>query len=354
MKKVLAFVKNGVESASSRQRFFKYLYYWEKAGFKTQINQLVDEDYLLSYNLGFKYSRFKLLLLYIRRIIFLSKYGFQSDIIFIHRGELFPMFPTIFFIKLFHYLGLKIIVDYDDAVFHNYDKNTWIGRLNQSKLNSIIKLSDCVITGSPYLTDYCKRLNRNVIEIPTSIDLEEYKLEVTEVNKYNPFTIGWIGSKSTSSHLNIILPVLLNFAEKFDAKIKLIGYDKELNLVNDNVLLVDWIEGRDYDFLKDIHIGVMPLINEDFEKGKCGFKLIQYMASAKPFIATPLEANLKIDKNHENLFAETDEDWFLALEQVYNNYAQFKEVGLNNRLVAEQYYSIQSNAKLYIDAFKKL
>ena len=159
MKKVLALVKNGVESASSRQRIFKYLDYWEKAGFKTQLNQLVDEDYLHSYNLGVKYNRFRLLFFYIRRIIFLSKYVFQSDIIFIHRGELFPMFPTTLFIKLFHYLGVKIIVDYDDAVFHNYDNQTWIGRLNQIKLNSIIKLSDCVITGSPYLTEYCKRLN---------------------------------------------------------------------------------------------------------------------------------------------------------------------------------------------------
>lgn len=351
MKKILVLTKHGTESASSRQRFFKFFDYWKNAKFDIRVNQLVDKDYLISYNNGLRYSRYKLLVSYAKRFIFLLKFGFQSDILFIHRGELFPMFPITFFTRLFHYLDVKIIVDYDDAVFHSYDENTLLGKLNQIKLNSIIKLSDWVITGSPYLTDYCKRLNKNVIEIPTSIDLEEYKLENTETVS---FTIGWIGSKSTSLHLNTILPVLLNFAEKFGVKIKLIGYDKELNLVNNNVQIVDWVEGKDYNLLKDIHVGIMPLINEDFEKGKCGFKLIQYMASAKPFIATPLETNLKIDKNHQNLFAESDEDWFFALEQVYNNYAQYKEIGLNNRLIAEQYYSIQSNAKLYIDVFTKL
>ena len=347
--KILIFTKHGKESASSRQRFFKYFEYWEKAGFNIRLNQLLDEDYLQFYNAGISYNRFKLLKTYVRRLIFLCKYGFQSDIIFIHRGELFPMIPTTILLKLFLYAGVKIIVDYDDAVFHSYDKRAWVRKTIQSKHNSIIKLVDCVITGSPYLTSYCKKLNNKIVEIPTSIDLDEYKLEHS---KSDDFSIGWIGSKSTSLHLDIILPILLKFAEKYCVKIKLIGYDKSLNLINDNVQIVDWEEGKDYELLKDIKIGIMPLKNEDYEKGKCGFKLVQYMASAKPFLASPLEANLKIDKSNQNLFAETNEEWMEALETVYKNYDEFYEIGLNNRLIAEKFYSIQSNAKIYVDIFK--
>jgi glycosyltransferase involved in cell wall biosynthesis len=351
MKKILILTKHGKESASSRQRFFKYFAYWEKAGFSIRLNQLLDEDYLQYYNAGISYNRFKLLKNYVRRLIFLCKYGFHSDIIFIHRGELFPMIPTTILLKAFQYIGVKIIVDYDDAVFHSYDKRTWVRKAIQSKHNSIIKLVDCVITGSPYLTSYCKKLNNKIVEIPTSIDLDEYKLGNS---KSDNFSIGWIGSKSTSLHLNLILPILLKFAEKYSVKIKLIGYAKSLNLINDNVQIVDWQEGKDYELLRDIKIGIMPLKNEDYEKGKCGFKLVQYMASAKPFLASPLEANLKIDKNNQNLFAETNAEWMEALETVYKNYDEFYEIGLNNRLIAEQFYSIQSNAKIYVDIFKNI
>jgi glycosyltransferase involved in cell wall biosynthesis len=97
-------------------------------------------------------------------------------------------------------------------------------------------------------------------------------------------------------------------------------------------------------------VGIMPLINFPFARGKCAFKLIQYMAMAKPTVSSPFQANKKVDRNNENLFAESTNDWVNAFLQIKNNRTYYNGVGLRNREVIKKYYSVQSN----IDTYKKV
>ena len=98
----------------------------------------------------------------------------------------------------------------------------------------------------------------------------------------------------------------------------------------------------------------MPLSETLFNKGKCGFKLIQYMAMGKPTISSPLDANIKINRDNGNLFASSKSDWYKSLTYMINNMDQFSKIGVSNTEIIKKYYSIEENSKIIIDIFKKI
>jgi glycosyltransferase involved in cell wall biosynthesis len=98
----------------------------------------------------------------------------------------------------------------------------------------------------------------------------------------------------------------------------------------------------------------MPLADNDFNKGKCGFKLIQYMACGIITISTPLEANVKINRNKLNLHALVREDWTRELLKVFNNREKYRKLGKENIPVVEMYYSTQSNCGKYVEIFNSI
>ena len=350
--RLLFFTKYTQKGPSSRFRTYQYLDKF-KDDYICLVFPFFDDEYIVRLYSGRKVSFIKILYYYLRRTWNLLENAKKNDIIFIEY-ELMPYFFAWFeaYLKL---RSIKFIVDYDDAIFHNYDKsNHWLIRfLFRNKIPKVIQYASHVITGSPYLTDFASKYNKKVSEIPTSIIYQKYEPVVSSVFNKN-FVIGWIGSKSTSINLLLIKEALTEFRRNHpDVVIQLVGVEKRIADELD-IIPTEWTEENELRLLNSFNVGIMPLIDNDFNKGKCGFKLIQYMACGKPTVSTPLEANIKINRNKKNLYANTNQEWIHALEQIYNNRTYFAEVGEENKKDVINYYSVEANAPIYKSIFRKL
>jgi glycosyltransferase involved in cell wall biosynthesis len=221
-----------------------------------------------------------------------------------------------------------------------------------NKFGRLFANASHIITGSPYLTACALKFNSNVTEIPTSIDIEKYK-----VAHYEPagcLKIGWIGSPTTSKYVLGVLEALRMFTKDHTCELVLIGFDKclESKLAGLPYRIVEWSEETEVNELCKIDVGIMPLDDTPWSRGKCGFKLIQYMACEKPTISTPLEANVKIDNGNGNLFVMATEEWVECFKKVCLNRDAFRQIGIKNRITVETAYTFQSNYKKYIDVFR--
>ena len=355
-KSIIYFTKYTQKGPSSRYRSYQYKSYLEK-DFYLQYFPLFNDDYIdnLYANKGLNY--FQLFRSYIIRILQVFKCLGTDKIVFIEY-ELLPYFPPLLEHLLFA-TKVKIILDYDDAIFHTYNlnKSSLVRFLFKDKISKIATKANFVITGSPYLTNYFLEFNKNVLEIPTSVIVKRYFSQQCSKITDN-ISIGWVGSKSTSINL-----VFLN--KVFDELIKVhqnitfnfMGFDPMLfnQIHSKNVKFFKWSESDEISFLESIDIGIMPLQDTPINRGKCGFKLIQYMAMGKPTISTPLEANVKINRDNNNLFASNDGDWVFCINEFINNLEFFKKnVGSKNRAIVQNYYSVEVNYLTYIDLFNQI
>ena len=346
------FPKYTNKGASSRYRIYQYQDYFRH--YNCVINPFFDENYIpaLSYRniKGLLYLS-KLYLKQLKKMCLLK----PSDVVFV-QYEFTPFLPfnTLFF-KLFK---IKYIVDFDDAAFHGYDqhKSRVVRGLFKSKIATVIKHATHVVTGSPYLTSYALKYNKNVTEIPTSIDFSKYKIRELELNN-DKIVIGWIGSKTTSKNLLELIPTFNKLQEEgVNFELRFIGFNTALVKEFDKLPLtiVNWTNDTEVEEIQKFTVGIMPLEENPFNKGKCAFKLIQYMACAIPTISTPFESNIKVDRGNGNLFAANNDEWFLAIKKIKANAEVFRGIGLNNRNVIEKHYSIQANYSSYINIFKTI
>ena len=350
-KQILFLPKYSPSGASSRYRIYQFLPYFEKEGISCVVSPLFDDQYFMRFNEGKKQNIFHLFTCYLRRFVILFSIK-KYDLVFI-QYELFPYFPFSLD-SWFKKSKTKYVLDFDDAIFHNYDviKPKFISNLFKNKFKNLLINAEFVITGSPYLTEYCNTFSSKVLEIPTVLAIDKYLINDNKIEK--DFVIGWIGSKSTSKYILDILPALVEFSQLNICIIHLIGFDKSIKEINElkNVKLIDWTENTEVEEINKFSVGIMPLRDTNWENGKCGFKLIQYMALGKPTIATPLKANLKIDKNNSGLYAITNEEWVLRLKEIFKEKEKYVEVGHQNRKVIELNYSINSVINQYLNILK--
>ena len=348
--KILFLPKYNELGPSSRYRIYQYLDSYEKAGIKVEVSPLFG-FYFFTDN---KISKIGYTLYYFLRRAFKIIQVYKYDLVYIEY-ELFPYFPAIFE-KLFSLLNVKYIVDYDDAIFHNYNasSNFFIKVLLSNKIDTVVRNASYVISGSPYLTHYICRINANCVEIPTSVSKVKYvQKPKSETNAV--FTIGWIGSRSTSVNVLKLIPAFVELRKKMEFQLNLIGFDQNESskLSHLNVNFIKWDAKTELEEINKFDVGIMPLENTPFNRGKCGFKLVQYMGCSLPTIATPLEANVKINRNKKNLYAITTEDWVSAFEKVFHNQDYFKQVGLDNYNDFTNYYTLENNSETYIAVFNK-
>ena len=355
-KTIIYFTKYTDKGPSSRYRSYQYKSFLEKE-FEIKYFPLFDNDYISNLYNNKQTNYFQIFIAYFRRIIQVLKYLGTNKIVFIEY-ELLPYFPSILEYLLFK-TKVKIILDYDDAIFHNYDlhPNSLIKYLFGNKIYKIVKYANTVITGSPYLSSHLNRFTNNIVELPTSINFANYTSNFQLNSNKDEITIGWIGSKSTS--INIVsIKEVIKIIYKLNPKItfKLMGFDTNLKtqLELPNVQFYNWSAQEELIFLNEIDLGIMPLEDTPFNRGKCGFKLIQYMAMGKPTLSTPLEANVKINRNNNNLFATNNEEWLDCINEFCSNLSFYREVGLRNQEIVRKYYSVEGNSINYINIFNQL
>ena len=356
--KILFLTRYSKIGPSSRYRCYQYFENFSKHNIVYKVSPFFSDSYLKRFSSGSNVDYVSLLFDYVKRFFVLIIIAPSFDIVYIEK-ECFPYLPGFAF-EYLNLFSVKTIIDYDDATFHNYDSNKifFFRTILKSKIGKIISKANIIITGSPYLTEYCKKFNTNVIEIPTSIEVSKYdKVNIDFANPNQTFSIGWIGSKTTSKNLLLIKESLERFTRKYNAKLIVIGFDQDLlhELNSINMEFHQWNENDEIKLIKGFDLGIMPLIDDPFNHGKCGFKLIQYMACFKPTISSPMEANLKIGYDCGNLFALNNDDWYDAFVKVYSQLNYYNSiVAENNYRKVVKFYSVENNTKIFINLFKSL
>lgn len=270
----------------------------------------------------------------------------MADYIFIQR-ETSPLGPPILAFFLKNIFQKKIIFDFDDAIWiENFsEQNAKIQKLKfYSKTKSYIKWSYKVVAGNKYLKEYAKNYNSRVEIIPTIVDLE---LRKKSLKKKNEITcIGWTGSFSSEHHLELLKEVIEDLALKFSFKLKIISNRRpQIKFKNCQIEYVEWQRETELEELGDIDIGLMPLKGDfEFAKGKCGFKIIQYMSMGIVPLASPVGVNKEIIKHRVNGFlCNSKEEW-----RDYLTLLLKKDINLSSMIreaeeTVESQYSLNTN-----------
>ncbi len=334
--------------ASSRVRLFQYIPYLNKEGIKVNIAPLFSDEYIRSlYKNGFKPLGF-VVQAYIRRLISLTKIK-RYDLLWIEK-ELFPMLPA-WGEELIAALKIPYIVDYDDAIFHNYDlnknMNILIRTFLKNKIDSVMKNAAIVVVCNDYLAERALKAGAKKVEyLPSVVDLEKYKFS----DKFSPdvFRIGWIGSPSTSKYLNLIYNVLIKFCSESNAHLILVGAGK-IDLPGVPVEIREWREEKEVTDIQSFDVGIMPLPDEPWERGKCGYKLIQCMACGRPVIASNVGINNEIIRTGYNGFLASNEKGWEDAFKILRDPVVRKTMGKYARLTVEEKYSLQNTAQKYVD-----
>jgi glycosyltransferase involved in cell wall biosynthesis len=340
---ILFLPKYGRKAASSRHRFLQYIPVLESQGIQCTVSPLFSDTYLEKRFVFNKISILDVILAFLNRLIVVLKIK-EYDLIIIH-CEVFPYFPDILE-KYIIQQKINYIYDCDDAIFHQYDRhsNKLIKWLFSDKICKVIAGASYVIAGSEYLADYARKVNKSVVILPTVIDLNRYPIPKENQIQKKPFTVGWIGSPSTAVYLKIIAPALRHFCEEYDAKLVLVG-SGNVELPGIPLEIRIWSEETEVEEMMQFDVGIMPLPDLPWARGKCAFKLIQYMACGLPVIASPVGANCEVVEQGVNGFLATStEDWVRALKTLQDDSALRERMGKAGRLKVETQYCMQVTA----------
>jgi glycosyltransferase involved in cell wall biosynthesis len=351
-KKVLFIVPYPLHRApSQRFRVEQFLPFLEQTGIVYKISPFLDDHtYTVLYrNSSLLIKAWGVFTGFLKRILGLL-YVRPYDYIFIHR-EASPIGPPFFEFLVAKVFNKKVIYDFDDAIWIPDAKGNalrWVK--GYWKIGLICKWAYKVVVGNDFLCDYAKRFNNNVILIPTCVDTENTHNRIKDQDE-QPTTIGWTGSHSTLRYLDPIVPLLKSFAEHFKIGTVIIC-NKAPEFSFAGLKYIPWQEASEIDDLLNIHIGVMPLQNDLWSEGKCGFKLIQYLALGIPAVASPVGVNDKIvDEGVNGFLCNSYEDWERMLKKLINDVQMRKSMGEMGRRKVIEKYSVQTYEREFIALF---
>jgi glycosyltransferase involved in cell wall biosynthesis len=207
-----------------------------------------------------------------------------------------------------------------------------------------------VVAGNQYLAEYARKFNDNVQVIPTTVDMENSHNQLTD-HDLIPTVIGWTGTFSTLHYLEAIIPVLKDLETKYEFEFHVICNTEPAFQLN-SLRYIPWNKASEISDLSRIQIGLMPLADDEWSRGKCGFKALQYMSLEIPTLLSPVGANKSIVTHIKNgLFCETHEDWRQNLETLLSDDAMRKNIGKQGRQKIKESYSKQVWKMNYINLF---
>ena len=329
--------------ASTRVRSLQYIPLLKEDGFEIDISPLFSNGYLQALYSGknvwpYAFSG------YICRLLSLLATR-RYDLLWIEY-EIFPFFPA-FFEQILARLRLPYIVDYYDALFHKYDlhKMPLVRLLLGKKIDKVMKNAALVMCGNDYLARRAEQAGAAKVEIiPTVIDLDRYSTKSRTSVENKPVCIGWIGSPATTRYLYMLEPIMHELHKKHGVVFAAIGADRKIAAMLP-IDVVPWTEKSEVESIQKFDIGVMPLADSPWERGKCGYKLIQYMACGLPVVSSPVGINQEIVEHGRTGFhAQNLEEWLELLEILIINHDLRNKMGNAGRKKVESRYSLQVQA----------
>lgn len=342
--KILMLTRYGRLGASSRVRFLQYLPYLAEAEMQVTVQPLLSDDMLrLRYAQG-RYPLVALMRAYWQRCRALMRCT-DFDLVWIEKEALswWPLWLESLLLRHAVYA-----LDYDDAVFLSYEmhRRAWIRHWFGGRLGKLMARAALVVAGNDYLANYAHRNGApRVAVVPTVLDLTRYPSPAGGVGpkpvRTGPPRIVWIGSPATVHYLHLLAAPLRMLAQRASFVLRIIG-GGAIQMPGVPMEVVSWSEESEVDAIAACDVGVMPLLDSPWERGKCGYKLIQYMACGLPVVASNVGVNPQIVQNDVNGFiASSDDEWIVALQRLLGDHALRVRLGLAGRQRVERDYCVQ-------------
>jgi len=327
MNKIL-FILRKNEEASARFRALCY-------------SNFLERDYEISYfyveNTEAVEARIIRSISKIFRIILMIWCSRKYDVVIMQRPMTSNRKSSAFFEKILYRFNNKLIFDIDDAIFVP----------NPTKVQAVLRHSYCCICGNSYIKDYCNQYNRRSIVIPTGIDVNKFKPRSKSIEK-STITIGWTGTSGNyqyfSDNLKRDLSAILS--SRPEVEFLIISDRKPDASFAFPYKFIQWSPGSEVSDLQKIDIGIMPLQDTEWARGKCGFKIIQYGSIGIPSVASPVGVNQEILLDHKTGYLVVDDEWRKPLERLINNASLRRKMGSDARMHIESNFSV---ANLYRD-----
>ncbi len=348
MIKVLGLALYGPLAASTRYRLGQYVPGLASMYIDLQIFHLLGDDYLRERFGGGSIGLAGLVQSTFARLGDLWRQH-DYDVVILH-CELFPLMPGWMERAL---IRIPYIYDFDDAFYLKY-RNRGLGIASaflEHKFDIVMAGASAVTAGNHVLSRYAKQYNRNTHYLPTVVDIERYLPH--PARRGGPvFTVGWIGSPSTAPYLSELVAPLSALGQEDALRFIVIG-GRAPAIPNVEVVEVDWNENTEVELINSFDVGVMPLPDNDWARGKCAFKLIQYMACGVPVVASPVGANIELINSRYGLMASKPQDWIDAIRIFRDQPAIRSEMGDLGKERVTQYYSLHQNLPMLANLIYK-
>ncbi len=336
-------------SADTRYRVSQFIPALNKAGWKVTVRPFMSERLFQIYNRpGMIIEKTLSTLRSLSSRMFDLAAG-DYDAILLHK-EAFPFGPPILEKVLKNKVSL-LIYDMDDAFWAHPHQFKQIGSRfrDPERIAKMIGLSTHILAGNEFLADYAKKYNSSVTVFPTVLDTERY-IPREEIDD-EIATIGWVGRWSSEAYLANLFPVFQQLTLKYpNIEFKFIGATPDAFPSSFPVKAVPWRLESEIEDIASLDIGIMPLPDDEYSRGKCGFKLLQYMALGIPAVASPVGVNSQIIHDGINGFlAINDREWVGKLSQLIEDKSKRFEVGMKGRQTVEEKYSLSMAAPILLN-----
>ncbi len=361
MKSILFLVPHPIDCSDYRYRAQQFVPYLERAGYQCTIRPFSTSGLYSALQSKEQLATKALHMLFctMRRALEVSSVS-RFDLVVINR-EVFPFFAPLVE-KLVLRLNPRVVFGFDDAIYachHDVSQlnHAWLYKFKYgSGVEEVLRRSSHVIAGNRILADYAQRFNAHVTVVPTVVDCSVYVPKGEPQNDARPVTVGWIGSRSTFHHLFDIEPALKRLAEANRARVcfRAFGYANGQLGLPDFRSLPFRLDGE-VEYLGSLDIGIMPLPDTEWTRGKCAFKAIQYMAMGIPTVASPVGITGDVIHHNVNgLLATSIDDWFDSLNRLVNAEDLRRRLGLQARRTIEDSYSLQVWGPRLVSLFDQL
>ena len=336
---VLALCRYSQLGASSRQRFLLYRHPLRAAGIDVTVAEFFDNAYLLARYSGSPTWQCAMRA-YARRIYRILSLG-RYDLLWIEK-EMLPFLPARF--ERFLCGKIPYVIDIDDAWFFRYRNHSspLVRRLLGFKFEKLVRDSALTLAGNAYLGAWAEASGAKRVQLlPTVVDLLHYP---SHPPADGVFTIGWIGTPMTVGYLEHIAEPLRQICDGETARLRVIG-DTNFRLPGVATVNDAWGEATEAGLIARCHIGIMPLPDDPWVHGKCGYKLIQFLAAGRAVVATATEANrMIIGDGKAGFLATTEDDWIKALRCLRDDPELRARMAAAGRSRVERHYSLSATA----------
>lgn len=341
------------KAPSQRFRFEQYLPLLEQAGHTYHLAPFIsDATWAILYKPGHQVAKaLGILGGFLRRLLLLfSVPGY--DYVFIHR-EASPIGPPVFEWIISKVLGKKVVYDFDDAIWipNTSEANKIVAGVKwHHKVGSICRWAYKISCGNAYLRNYAAQFNPNAVVNPTTIDTVNLHNQVKDQHRAGKLIIGWTGTHSTLKYLHQVVPVLQRLEQELDFEFRVIS-NQPPELPLRSLVFQPWRKETEIADLVAFHVGLMPLEDDPWAKGKCAFKALQYMALGVPAVVSPVGMNTEVVQDGVNGYVcATDAEWETALRRLHDDHLR-QQMGQAARATIEQHYSVTANRRNFLELF---